>query len=88
MTLLKIPLILSSAIVVHVANTAPHNPSSNEVVHQTFNEWISMKDLKWGLPISKVLEDVLFSTVLFDETIPRQFLGLFLWEKSLSLSLT
>ena len=77
MTLLKIPLILSSAIVVHVANTAPHNPSSNEVVHQTFNEWISMKDLKWGLPIFKVLEDLCFLPSSLMKLYPGNFLGCF-----------
>ncbi|OJA19097.1 hypothetical protein AZE42_10047 [Rhizopogon vesiculosus] len=53
MSLLKIPLLLSSAIAAQVASTAPNKPSSNEIVHQTFIGWISMKDLKWGLPLTK-----------------------------------
>lgn len=55
MSCLKIPLLLSSAVAVHVASTAPYNPSGNEIVHQTVNEWITMMDFKLGLPLSKAL---------------------------------
>lgn len=54
MSLLKIPLILSSAVAVHVALTPPHAPSKNEVVHDTFNEWVIIQHVRYGLPISKV----------------------------------
>lgn len=55
MSLLKIPLILSSAVAVHVALTPPHAPSKNEVVHDTFNEWVIIQHVKYGLPIAKIV---------------------------------
>ncbi|KAG0696454.1 hypothetical protein DFH29DRAFT_812965 [Suillus ampliporus] len=53
MSLLKVPLFLSSAIAVHVASTPPNASLSNEVVHGTLNEWIIAKQVKYGLPIAK-----------------------------------
>jgi hypothetical protein len=70
MALLKIPLILSSAVAVHVALTPPHAPSKSEVVHDTFNEWVIIQHVKYGLPIAKVPVHGL-STILFDRTTPR-----------------
>jgi len=64
MSLLKIPLIVSSAIAVHVALSPPHAPPKNEVVHDTFNEWIIIQHIKYGLPIAKVPVHGL-STILF-----------------------
>ncbi|KAG1893461.1 uncharacterized protein F5891DRAFT_1196409 [Suillus fuscotomentosus] len=55
MSLLKIPLILSSAVAVHVALTPPHAPSKSEVVHDTFNEWVIIQHVRYGLPISKIV---------------------------------
>ncbi|KAG1719136.1 uncharacterized protein EDB91DRAFT_1089513 [Suillus paluster] len=55
MSLLKIPLILSSAIAVHVAFTPPQVASKNEVVHDTFNEWVIIQHVKYGLPITKAV---------------------------------
>jgi len=55
MSLLKIPLIVSSAIAVHVALSPPHAPPKNEVVHDTFNEWIIIQHIKYGLPIAKIV---------------------------------
>ncbi|KAG2138052.1 uncharacterized protein EDB93DRAFT_1090832 [Suillus bovinus] len=55
MSLLKIPLILSSAVAVHVALTPPHAPPKNEVVHDNFNEWVIIQHVKYGLPISKIV---------------------------------
>ncbi|KAG2128983.1 hypothetical protein DEU56DRAFT_741644 [Suillus clintonianus] len=55
MSLFKIPLILSSAIAVHVALTPPHAPAKSEVVHDTFNEWVIIQHVKYGLPIAKII---------------------------------
>lgn len=54
-SLLKIPLILSSAVAVHVALTPPHAPSKSEVVHDTFNEWVIIQHVKYGLPTAKII---------------------------------
>ncbi|KAG0696461.1 Isoprenylcysteine carboxyl methyltransferase family-domain-containing protein [Suillus ampliporus] len=54
MSLLKVPLFLSSAIAVHVACTPPNAPLSNDVVHKTLNEWIIAKHVKYWFPITKV----------------------------------
>ncbi|KAG1891972.1 hypothetical protein F4604DRAFT_1696661 [Suillus subluteus] len=55
MSLLKIPLIISSAVAVHVALSPPHAPPKNEVVHDNFNEWIIIQHIKYGLPIAKIV---------------------------------
>ncbi|KAG0702395.1 hypothetical protein DFH29DRAFT_805025 [Suillus ampliporus] len=56
MSLLKIPLILSSAIAVHIAFTPPHATSKNDVIHaNSFNEWVIIQHVKYGLPITKVV---------------------------------
>ncbi|OJA12966.1 hypothetical protein AZE42_04704 [Rhizopogon vesiculosus] len=55
MSLLKIPLLLLSAIAVHVSITAPHHPSSDEIVHKSFVEWVIVLDVKYGLPITKAV---------------------------------
>ncbi|OAX43340.1 hypothetical protein K503DRAFT_862314 [Rhizopogon vinicolor AM-OR11-026] len=50
MTLLKIPLILSSALGVHVSLTPPNAPpSKTEVVYDTFNEWVITQHVNYGL---------------------------------------
>jgi len=56
MSLLKIPLILSSAIAVQISLTPPNAPPSNkELVYNTFNEWILTQHVKYGLSATKVL---------------------------------
>ncbi|KAG1805201.1 uncharacterized protein BJ212DRAFT_1486503 [Suillus subaureus] len=55
MSLLKIPLILSSAVAVHVALSPPHAPPKSEVVHDNFNEWVIIQHIKYGLPIAKIV---------------------------------
>ncbi|KAG1747638.1 hypothetical protein EDB19DRAFT_278880 [Suillus lakei] len=50
---LKIPLILSSAIALHVSFTTENVPSTKEVVRQTFNEWIFTRLVKYGFPTIK-----------------------------------
>jgi len=56
MSLLKIPLILSSAIGVHLSLTPPNAPpTKNEVVHDNFNEWVLIQHVKYGLIASKVM---------------------------------
>ncbi|KAG1813892.1 uncharacterized protein BJ212DRAFT_1274857 [Suillus subaureus] len=47
-SLLKVPLILSSAIALHVSFTTENVPSSKEVIRQTFNEWIFTRLVKYG----------------------------------------
>ncbi|KAG0702664.1 Isoprenylcysteine carboxyl methyltransferase family-domain-containing protein [Suillus ampliporus] len=79
MSLLKIPLILSSAIAVHVSLTPPNHPSNNEVVRQTLVEWIIIKDVKYGLPLAKAVSwavslaelAVIASRVIDPNTLPR-----------------
>jgi len=55
MSLLKIPFILSSAAAIQVSLTAPNPSSSNEVVHNTFNERILLLLIRYGLPFAKGL---------------------------------
>ncbi|KAG1747637.1 hypothetical protein EDB19DRAFT_1826000 [Suillus lakei] len=50
---LKVPLILSSAIAVHVSFTPQTVPSMNEMIHQTFNEWVFTRLVTYGLPSMK-----------------------------------
>lgn len=52
-SLLKVPLILSSAIALHVSFTTENNPLNKEVIHQTFNEWIFTRLVKYGFPTIK-----------------------------------
>ncbi|KAG1804645.1 uncharacterized protein BJ212DRAFT_1449690 [Suillus subaureus] len=54
-SLLKIPLILSPPIAMHVAFTPPHTPTSDDVVHENLIEWILLRDIKYGLPITKAI---------------------------------
>ncbi|KAG1819053.1 uncharacterized protein BJ212DRAFT_70633 [Suillus subaureus] len=54
MSLLKIPLIFLSAVAVHVAFTPPHTPSKGEIV-DTFNDWIFIQHIKYGLPTTKII---------------------------------
>ncbi|KAG1810663.1 uncharacterized protein BJ212DRAFT_1448685 [Suillus subaureus] len=54
-SLLKIPLILSPPIAMHVAFTPPHTPTSGDVVHENFIEWILLQDANYGLPITKAI---------------------------------
>jgi len=54
-SLLKVPLILSSAIAMHVALTPLHSASSDDnVVLDTFNEFIITLHVKYGLTMAKV----------------------------------
>ncbi|KAG2153582.1 uncharacterized protein EDB93DRAFT_1082412 [Suillus bovinus] len=52
-SLLKVPLILSSAIALHISFTTKNLPSSKEIVHQTLNEWIFTLLVKYGFPTIK-----------------------------------
>lgn len=52
-SLLKVPLILSSAIALHVTFTTENVPSNKEV-HQTFNERIITLLAKYGFPAIKI----------------------------------
>jgi len=70
MSLLKIPLILSSAIATQVSLSPPSSPSSNEVVRRTLNEQIIIWHVKHRLLFARVTVH-LFSTILFDETIAQ-----------------
>jgi protein-S-isoprenylcysteine O-methyltransferase Ste14 len=52
-SLLKVLLILSSAIALHVSFTTENVPSNKEVVRQTFNEWIFTRLVKYAFPTIK-----------------------------------
>ncbi|KAG1779660.1 hypothetical protein EV702DRAFT_965734 [Suillus placidus] len=52
-SLLKVPLILSSAIALHISFTTENVPSSKEVIRPTFNEWIFTRLVKYGFPTIK-----------------------------------
>ncbi|KAG1886253.1 hypothetical protein F4604DRAFT_1572604 [Suillus subluteus] len=52
-SLLKVPLILSSAIMLQISLTPPHVPPSKEIIHQTFNEWVFTRTIKYGFPVLK-----------------------------------
>ncbi|KAG2144797.1 hypothetical protein BD769DRAFT_1597754 [Suillus cothurnatus] len=54
-SLLKIPLILSPPVAMHVAFTPPHTPTSDDAVHENFIEWILHYDINYGLPITKAI---------------------------------
>lgn len=67
MSLLKIPLILSSAIGVHISLTPPNAPpSKNEVVHNTLNEQVLILHVKYGLSAAKVCNVQWSFTILPD----------------------
>lgn len=53
-SLIKVPLILSSAIALHVSFTTDNVPSSKEVIRQTFNERIFTRLVKYGFPTIKL----------------------------------
>ncbi|OAX43331.1 ICMT-domain-containing protein [Rhizopogon vinicolor AM-OR11-026] len=53
MSLLKLPLILSSAVAMHVSLTRPNQSSSSEVVCNTLSERIMLLLLKYGLSFVK-----------------------------------
>jgi len=53
-SLLKVLLILSSAIALHVSFTTENVPSNKEVVRQTFNEWIFTRLVRYAFPTIKV----------------------------------
>ncbi|KAG2116213.1 hypothetical protein BD769DRAFT_1065804 [Suillus cothurnatus] len=52
-SLLKVLLILSSAIALHVSFTTENVPSNKEVVRQTFNEWIFTRLVRYAFPTIK-----------------------------------
>ncbi|KAG1724487.1 hypothetical protein EDB19DRAFT_1834169 [Suillus lakei] len=52
-SLLKIPLILSSPLALHVSTTPPHTPTNNDVVHYNPIEWFLIQDINYGLPLAK-----------------------------------
>lgn len=52
-SLLKVPLILLSAITQQVSLTPPNVPSSKEIIHQTFNEWVFTQLIAYGFPLMK-----------------------------------
>lgn len=54
-SLLKVPLILLSAITLQVSFTPPNVPSSNEIIHQTFNEWVLAQFIRYWLPVMKAI---------------------------------
>ncbi|KAG1840283.1 hypothetical protein DFJ58DRAFT_667220 [Suillus subalutaceus] len=47
-SLLKVPLILLSAIAQQISFTAPNVPPSTEIIHQTFNEWVLSRHIVYG----------------------------------------
>ncbi|KAG1886271.1 hypothetical protein F4604DRAFT_1646901 [Suillus subluteus] len=47
-SLLKVPLILSSAITQQISFTPPNVPPSKEIIHQTFNEWVFTRTIIYG----------------------------------------
>lgn len=54
-SLLKVPLILSPPIAMHVAFTPPHTPTNGDVVHENFIERILVHDISYGLSITKAI---------------------------------
>ncbi|KAG2099916.1 uncharacterized protein F5147DRAFT_582379 [Suillus discolor] len=54
-SLLKVPFILSSAIMQQIAFTPPNIPSSKETIPQTFNERVFTRLIIYGFPIMKVI---------------------------------
>ncbi|KAG1800435.1 uncharacterized protein HD556DRAFT_1230410 [Suillus plorans] len=74
-SLLKVPLILSSAIALHVSFTTGNLPSSKEVVRQTFNECIFTLLVKYGFPTIKAFYWVVsfaeITTIAYHTTDPN-----------------
>ncbi|KAG1797228.1 hypothetical protein EV424DRAFT_1352853 [Suillus variegatus] len=74
-SLLKVPLILSSAIALHVSFTTGNLPSSKEVVRQTFNECIFTLLVKYGFPTIKAFYWVVsfaeIATIAYHTTDPN-----------------
>jgi len=87
MSLLKIPLILLSAVAIQISFTPPNHSSGNEVVHihNMLSERILLHIEKYGLSFAKVHTCPLIVTVLIYELCPRDCIGVFLSQKSLSL---
>lgn len=59
-SLLKLLLILSPPIAMHVVFMAPHVPTSDDVVNKNFIvrfiEWILLQDANYGLPMTKAAD--------------------------------
>ncbi|KAG2099912.1 uncharacterized protein F5147DRAFT_582484 [Suillus discolor] len=74
-SLLKVPLILSSAIALHVSFTTGNLPSSKEVVRQTLNECIFTLLVKYGFPTIKAFYWVVsfaeIATIVYHTTDPN-----------------
>ncbi|KAG2099902.1 uncharacterized protein F5147DRAFT_839362 [Suillus discolor] len=54
-SLIKVPLILSSAITQQVTFTPPNVPLSKEIIPQTFNEWVFTGLIIYGFPVVKAI---------------------------------
>ncbi|KAG1886254.1 hypothetical protein F4604DRAFT_70747 [Suillus subluteus] len=54
-SLLKVPLILSSAITEQISLTPPNVPPSKEVIQKTFIEWIFTWTIIYGFPVMKAI---------------------------------
>ena len=78
MSLLKIPLVLSSAAAMQVSLTSPNHSSSNEVVNHPLSERIMRRLLKYGLSFAKVHACSLIVTIPVYEPCPRDYIGSFL----------
>jgi hypothetical protein len=78
MSLLKIPLILSSAAAMQVSLTSPNHSSSNEVVSNPLSERIMRRILKYGLSFAKVHTCSSIVTIPVYEPCPRDYIGSFL----------
>ncbi|KAG1747634.1 hypothetical protein EDB19DRAFT_1630819 [Suillus lakei] len=62
-SLLKVPFILSSAIIQQVSLTPPNVPSGKEIVHQTFNERVFTQLIIYGPMFQAVYWTVSFAEI-------------------------
>ncbi|KAG2069497.1 hypothetical protein BDR04DRAFT_1021394 [Suillus decipiens] len=62
-SLLKVPLILSSAIMQQISMTPPNVASSKEIVHKTFNEWVLTQLIIYGAVYQTIYWAISFAEV-------------------------
>ncbi|KAG2341998.1 hypothetical protein BDR05DRAFT_976682 [Suillus weaverae] len=63
-SLLKVSLILLSAITQQVSFTPPNIPSSKETIHQTFNEWVFTRLIIYGTMRQAIYWAVSFAEIV------------------------
>ncbi|KAG2148216.1 uncharacterized protein EDB93DRAFT_382499 [Suillus bovinus] len=82
-SLLKILLILSPPIAMHVTFTPPPIPTGDHDAHNKFIEWILLQDADYGLPITKAISWTIAFTELAITTSHAMDTNIFIFPNGL-----